>query len=311
MAAPKNFHTLPYPISTRWLWPETFSDYLCFMVEKVAQIDSAPAMIAAIRQFGVLPFFHNTIEGWSVEELTKPGCWFSDIQDGGTLGPWDWKIDAVREGDILYGKFISNKAAFATVKWYRHFMNWRRSLPRMRMALGEEFDAANQMDRLAKYLSPTLLSEIQNSHSIESSRVKTILSERIPEADRMKIGGCMQKYLFPTIKKTACDSLLIFLEMGTWTVIGDFEKVYRGPNLEYKGWQRSTLTTPEEILGSGVICENEPSWVRQFLRETHIEESNFEAYSPTDSFNLLVEHVMQVSGCPSKLKVERLLTAHI
>ena len=311
MAAPKNFHTLPYPISTRWLWPETFSDYLCFMIEKVAQIDSAPAMIAAIRQFGVLPFFHNTIEGWSVEELTKPGCRFSDIQDGGTLGPWDWKIDAVREGDIIYGKFISNKAAFATVKWYRHFMNWRRSLPRMRMALGEEFDAANQMDRLAKYLSPTLLSEIQNSHSIESSRVKTVLSERIPEADRMKIGGCMQKYLFPTIKKTACDSLLIFLEMGTWTVIGDFEKVYRGPNLEYKGWQRSTLTTPEEILGSGVRCENEPSWVRQFLKETHIEESNFEAYSPTDSFNLLVEHVMQVSGCPSKLKVERLLTAHI
>ena len=181
----------------------------------------------------------------------------------------------------------------------------------MRMALGEEFDAANQMDRLAKYLSPTLLSEIQNSHSIESSRVKTVLSERIPEADRMKIGGCMQKYLFPTIKKTACDSLLIFLEMGTWTVIGDFEKVYRGPNLEYKGWQRSTLTTPEEILDSGVRCENEPSWVRQFLKETHIEESNFEAYSPTDSFNLLVEHVMQVSGCPSKLKVERILTAHI
>ena len=109
------------------------------MSDTVRPIDSPEAMVAAIRHFGILPFFRCGIPGWSVEECTAPGCWF--FEDDAILGPWDWKIDAVREGDIAYGKFLGGKAAFATAAWYKELMNWRRSQPRWRMALGERYKA--------------------------------------------------------------------------------------------------------------------------------------------------------------------------
>lgn len=244
-------------------------------------------MISAIRQAGIIPFFHNPIPGWSIQELTKPGCWFSDEEDGGCLGPWDWKIDAIRQGDILYGKFLSNKAAFATPRWYGHLMNWRRSLPRMRMAVGGDFESNNRTDLLARYLSAPLLSEIRESQCLESARIKDVLTAKVPQEIRMKVGGAMAKHLCPTVRKVACDNILQYLEMGTWVVVGDFERVYRGANLEYKGWQRSTLTTPEELL------EDEPP-----------------GCSPAESLEMLVDHIVSITGCPSPDTVRRFLTAH-
>ena len=58
----------------------------------------------------------------------------------------------------------------------------------------------------------------------------------------------MEKYLLPKITKEAVSFILCYLDMGTWTVIGDITRVYRGPNCEYKGWQRNTITTPEALL---------------------------------------------------------------
>ena len=86
-------------------------------IPKVRPIDSPEAMIAAIRYFGVLPFFRCGIPGWSVEELTASGCWFSEEEDT-FLGPWDWKIDCIQSGNVAYGKFLcGGKAAFATVEF--------------------------------------------------------------------------------------------------------------------------------------------------------------------------------------------------
>ena len=121
-------------------------------------VNSPEAMIATIRRYGVLPLFRSSISGWSVEEMTAPGCWF-DTE--GVLGPWDWKVDAVQQGDIVYGRFIDGKAAFATVDWYRHLMNWRRSLPRYRVALGERYKTATNGDRLNKALAPAVLSAVK------------------------------------------------------------------------------------------------------------------------------------------------------
>lgn len=269
----------------------------------IRPIDSPESMIDAIRLAGIIPFFHNPVTGWSIQDLTRQGCWFTDEEEGGCLGPWDWKIDAIREGDILYGKFFSNKAAFATPEWYRHLMNWRRSLPRMRMALGEAFKGTSQTDLLAKYLSPVLLSEIRKSRSLESSRVKDILMENVPQEVRAKVGGFMAKYLCPTVKKTACDNVLLYLEMGTWVVVGDFERVYKGPNLEYKGWQRSTLTTPEEILGTEPLGGSEPSWARKFLKETGGLGSSMPDCTPAESLELLIDHIVSVSGCTDRQTV--------
>lgn len=63
------------------------------MIKEVQLIDSAQSMISAIRKLGIVPLFHNPVKGWSIEELTAPGYWFTESNDG-ELGPWDWKIDA-------------------------------------------------------------------------------------------------------------------------------------------------------------------------------------------------------------------------
>lgn len=218
----------------------------------VRPIDSPEAMVAAIRYFGVLPFFRCDIPGWSVEELTAPGCWFSDEEDT-FLGPWDWKIDAVREGDIAYGKFLGGKTAFATVSWYRELMNWRRSQPRWRMALGERYKAVTQSDKLMKVLAPLALDAIRAAGGLEMKELRTICAQKITPAQLKTLGARYRPMLTPAIKKNVMDSVIQFLQMGTWTVIGDFERVYRGPDLTYRGWQRASNTTPDDLFEVPVL----------------------------------------------------------
>ena len=82
-------------------------------------------MARAIRETGIIPFFRSHLPGYSIRDLTEPGCWFDDGED--ILGPWDWKINCLEGGDIAYGKFLcGGKAAFATVPLYRELMNVRR-----------------------------------------------------------------------------------------------------------------------------------------------------------------------------------------
>ena len=218
----------------------------------VRPIDSPEAMIAAIRHFGILPFFRCGVPGWSVEDLTAPGCWFSDEEDT-FLGPWDWKIDAVREGDIAYGKFLGGKAAFATVTWYKELMNWRRSQPRWRLALGERYKATTQSDKLMKVLAPLALDAIRTAGGLEMRELRTICAQRITPAQLKSLGAHYRPMLTPTVKKNVMDSVIQFLQMGTWAVIGDFERVYRGPELTYVGWQRASNTTPDELFAVPVL----------------------------------------------------------
>ena len=42
------------------------------------QLHSADDLIAAVEQYGFLPFFRNEIHGFSVEELCPPELWFAD-----------------------------------------------------------------------------------------------------------------------------------------------------------------------------------------------------------------------------------------
>ena len=218
----------------------------------VRPIDSPEAMVAAIRHFGILPFFRCGVPGWSVEELTAPGCWFSDEEDT-FLGPWDWKIDAVREGDIAYGKFLGGKAAFATVEWYRELMNWRRNQPRWRLALGERGKAATQSDKLMKVLAPLALDAIRAAGALEMRELRILCGQKITPAQLKSLGARYRPILTPAVKKNVMDSVIQFLQMGTWTVIGDFERVYRGPELTYRGWQRASNTTPDELFAAPVL----------------------------------------------------------
>ncbi|MCR5709798.1 MAG: hypothetical protein K6G79_04885 [Bacteroidales bacterium] len=210
-------------------------------------IDSPAALVNEIRRYGIIPFFKCGVRGWSVEELTAPGCWIFE-DDEAVLGPWDWKIDAVREGDIAYGKFLGGKAAFATVEWYRELMNWRRSLPRWRMALGERYKVSTQGDRLMKILAPMALDAIRTAGCMEMKELRTICAQKLTPGQLKSAGTHYRPMLQPTVKKSVMDSVIQFLQMGTWSVIGDFERVYRGPDMTYNGWQRASNTTPEDLF---------------------------------------------------------------
>ena len=165
------------------------------------------SMLALIRELGIVPFFSNPIAGYSVEEHTPRDLWFTDEN----LGPWDWKIECVRSGDIAYGKFLwGGKASFARADVYRELINWRRSLPKY----SPTHDQQTVLDYLAEHGSVS-----------------------VPEV-RQLLG----------VKKSAADALLSKLQMQTRIVTGDIERVYRGPALTYNGWQRCSFCSPEALF---------------------------------------------------------------
>lgn len=171
------------------------------------QIDSPAAMLQVIREFRLIPFFVNPVAGWSIEEHTAPGCWFTDD----ILGPWDWKIDCVQSGDVVYGKYLwGGKAAFATPDVYKEIINWRRSLPKY-MPTAEQTKVLDYM---------------HENGSVSVAEVRRLLG----------------------VKKSAADALLSRLQMQTRVVTGDITRVYRGSDLHYSGWQRSSFCAPEALF---------------------------------------------------------------
>ena len=127
------------------------------------------------------------------------------------LGPWDWKIECVQSGDIAYGKFLcGGKAAFATVDVYREVINWRRSLPKYQPSPDQK----------------KVLDYIEEHGSISVSDVRKLMG----------------------MKKAAADALLAKIQMQARIVTGDISRVYRGADLKYSGWQRSSFCTPEALF---------------------------------------------------------------
>lgn len=212
------------------------------------KINSAEDMIRAVRHYGIIPFFRGPIPGWSIEEMTPREHWFTSSDD---LGPWDWKIEVVREGDIAYGKFMGDKAAFATVEFYAHLMNWRRSLPKYRVALGEKHPAKTRSAKIMRALAPAALEAIKANGSANSTDIRKAVPAAVTPYLIRSLGSSYKANLTPSVKKSICDTIVCFLEMGTWSVVGDITRVYRGPNAEYSGWQRSSHTTPDALFGLG------------------------------------------------------------
>lgn len=125
------------------------------------------------------------------------------------LGPWDWKIECVQSGDIAYGKFLwGGKAAFASVEVYRELMNWRRS--RLSPSSAEQ----------------QVLSLMQEQGSISIADIRKLLG----------------------VKKSAADAVMTKLQYQARVVTGDIQRVYRGADLHYNGWQRSSFCAPEALF---------------------------------------------------------------
>lgn len=225
-------------------------------------INSAATMISAIRKYGFIPFFKCGIEGWSIEEMTDPEYWFMSSDH---LGPWDWKIEVVREGNIAYGKFLGGAAGFATTEYYRHFMNYRRSLPKYRVILGEEYHESTQNEMMMKFLAPAAFKLVKERGAVESREIREVLKNAVTPQLLASVTPSCRANLSPSVKKSVSDTVISYLEMGTWTVVADFIRLYRGKNLEYSGWQRSIITAPDDLFEQSILVNCTPEESRQLL----------------------------------------------
>ncbi len=216
---------------------------------------SADGMLSLIKEYQLIPFFVNPIPGYSVEEHTPPDLWFTEDN----LGPWDWKIECVRSGDIAYGKFLfGGKAAFATVDVYREIMNWRRSLPK--------YKPTPDQQKVLDYL------EEQGSITVPEVR---------------KLMG---------VTKSAADALLARIQMQSRIITGDITRVYRGMDLKYSGWQRSSFCTPEALFEE--LDFPFPGFQPRTLRSS---------LTPDESLEFLKETVRKVCGdVPDKVLMKML-----
>ena len=176
------------------------------------------------------------------------------------LGPWDWKIHCVQSGQVAYGKFLwGGKAAFASVEFYRELMNWRRSLPR--------YAITDDQARILDY--------VEEHGAISIAEVRHLLG----------------------IKKAAADALIARLQLQTRLVTGDIVRVYRGADLSYSGWQRSSFCTPESLFFDDADIPF-PGYHPVSARTVH---------SPAESLEFLQAHIRSLCGPVAPRTLEKLL----
>jgi len=266
------------------------------------KINSPESMIAAIRHYGIIPFFKCGIPGYSIEEMTDPDFWFTSSEN---LGPWDWKISVIEEGDIAYGKFMGGKAAFATVEFYAHLMNYRRSLRKYQVATGAKAPAKTRSEILMKHLAPAALAYINENGAAEAKEIRGAMSAAVSPSLLKALGKTYKDKLVPEVKKSISDSVVQFLEMGTWTVTGNIRRVYRGPNLEYQGWLRSSLTTPDALFSTILEPQEGPSWTKHLMDSK--QDSLKVNCTPEESRIYLINHIESVYPSATAEQIEKLI----
>lgn len=181
-------------------------------------IKSKADLIGAVNAYGFLPFFANSIEGFSVEEHIDPACWWHS--DTGEWSAWEWKGPVICETGCAYGKFFEKKACFISREWFADFANYRRD--------GYDFDARYD-DGLAPYRDKQLYELV--------SRNAPILSKSLKQLGNYKKGG-----------NKGFDTMMNRLQAQGYVIISDF--VYlKNKRGEPYGWGVAEYSTPERFMG--------------------------------------------------------------
>lgn len=173
-------------------------------------------LVRAVNDLGFLPFFQNSIEGFSIEEHVDPEIWFSDIE-----GPWEWKGPVIRELGCAYGKFFEKKAAYISKEWFPDFANYRRD--------GYDFDARFD-DELASYQDKKLFDLVDAN--------APILSKNLKQLGNYRKGG-----------NKGFDTVITRLQSECYVVISDFKYMTDKHGQQY-GWGVAEYSTPERFMGS-------------------------------------------------------------
>lgn len=174
-------------------------------------------LIDVIDELGFLPFFMNSIDGFSLEEIIEPELWYGY---GDTWEAWDWKGPVIRQTGCAYGKFFEKKACFISPEWFPDFANYRRD--------GYDFDA-----RYDDGLAP--LKDKQLYDLIDSNA--PILSKELKQLGNYRKGGVK-----------GFDTMINRLQAQCYVTISDFVYMRDRFGQPY-GWGVAEYSTPERFMG--------------------------------------------------------------
>ena len=178
-------------------------------------ISSIEDLEQAVQELGFLPYFANSIPGFSIEENVAPNAWFSDEP-----GTWEWKGPVINELNCAYGKFFEKKAVYISKDWFPDFANYRRD--------GYDFDSRFE-DGLAAYRDRTIYDLITSEGPVLSKRLKYLGNYRK--------GG-----------NRGFDTVINRLQAQCYVLISDFVYMTDKNGKEY-GWGVAEYSTPEQFMG--------------------------------------------------------------
>ena len=182
-------------------------------------ISSQSDLMDLIEEFGFMPFFANSIEGFSIEEHIDPACWYHGDTD--FWPAWEWKGPIIREMNCAYGKFFEKKACYISKKWFSDFANYRRD--------GYDFDARWD-DELVPRQDKRLYDLIEPN--------APILSKELKKLGDYRKGGVK-----------GFDTSINRLQTQCYVLISDF--VYmKNKRGETYGWGVAEYSTPESFMGA-------------------------------------------------------------
>ncbi|MBR1597164.1 MAG: hypothetical protein IJ665_10845 [Phocaeicola sp.] len=193
-----------------------------------------------IKEWGFLPFFADSIPGFSLEKMTPPELWFPE-DDLSDMGVWDYKTDIILEADCAYGKFYKKKACFISMDWFPDFVNYRRS----RYVLTPD--------------EQSILNVLAEHHSLLSKELKRLsgyLPKKTPRISNPINRLILEETKLPHRKaktdKESFDTAITRLQMAGYIVSAAFEYNYDKQGKRY-GWGVARYCTPEDFFGEDRI----------------------------------------------------------
>ncbi len=196
-------------------------------MENLPYIYTMDELEALIAEWGFLPFFQNSVNGFSILDLMDEERVFSGTRDCA----WNWKGPIISHWDAAYGKFFGGKAGYVHLKWLPDLMNWRRSVHPLESYPAE---ARHILDVLRE--NESMLSRpLKRASGFTLGRKKRLL----PDPDDPT------KVIRDRRTGADFDSLIVKLQAGIHVCIADFEPA-PGRSGEY-GWALSVYSTPEAM----------------------------------------------------------------
>lgn len=204
-----------------------------------SMISSPGQLIETVELLGFLPFFHNHIPGFSIQEMVEPRLWFSDTEPG----PWDWKDEVIASGRVAYGKFFRGKAGYVSLEMLPDFLNYRR----------DAYGVSRTAPANAGFSEQDVLQIIEVNEQLLSRDLKQMLGvgkrRKRRAGDLVDLSGVEA---LPTgVGRAVVDKMLANLQMASRVLISGFEYAVSKRGETY-GWGLARYSTPESLFGSAI-----------------------------------------------------------